>query len=72
MNDKIETKLKKVNTDELRKNLSKYLLNGKGDVIYITYFNRLIGELTVYSERMRIEKEFEFAKKMIEMSEEKN
>ena len=65
--------LKKIDTNELRVNLTKYLTENLGDTIYITRYNRLVAELRVYTEDTRRTTELRIARKMIEAADrEKN
>jgi len=65
--------LKKIDTNELRVNLTKYLTENLGDTIYITRYNRLVAEIRVYTDDTRRKTELRIARKMIEAAErEKN
>ena len=65
--------VKKIDTNELRVNLTKYLTENLGDTIYITRYNRLVAELRVYTEDTRRTTELRIARKMIEAADrEKN
>ena len=65
--------VKKIDTNELRVNLTKYLTENLGDTIYITRYNRLVAELRVYTEDTRRTAELRIARKMIEAADrEKN
>ncbi|MCG2791357.1 MAG: hypothetical protein L6305_06365 [Actinomycetia bacterium] len=65
--------VKKIDTNELRVNLTKYLTENLGDTIYITRYNRLVAEIRVYTEDTRRKTELRIARKMIEAAErEKN
>ncbi|MEA2015512.1 MAG: hypothetical protein U9O59_02150 [Actinomycetota bacterium] len=61
--------VKRIDTNELRVNLTKYLTENLGDTIYITRYNRLVAELRVYTEDTRRKTELRIAKKMIEAAE---
>jgi len=61
--------IKKIDTNELRVNLTKYLTENLGDTIFITRYNRLVAELRVYTEHTRRKTELRIAKKMIEAAE---
>jgi len=61
--------IKKIDTNELRVNLTKYLTENLGDTIYITRYNRLVAELRVYTEDIRRKTELRIAKKMLEAAE---
>lgn len=65
--------LKKIDTNELRVNLTKYLTENLGDTIYITRYNRLVAEIRVYTEDTRRKTELRIARKMVEAADkEKN
>lgn len=65
--------LRKIDTNELRVNLTKYLTENLGDTIYITRYNRLVAEIRVYTDDTRRKTELRIARKMIEAAErEKN
>ena len=61
MNDLV----KKVNVNDLRLNLSKYLKENLGETIYITRYNKLFAELKVYNDAIRIKTELKIAEKML-------
>ena len=61
--------VKKIDTNELRVNLTKYLTENLGDTIYITRYNRLVAEIRVYTEDTRRKTELRIARKMIEAAE---
>jgi hypothetical protein len=61
--------IKRIDTNELRVNLTKYLTENLGDTIYITRYNKLVAELRVYTEDIRRKTELRIAKKMIEAAE---
>jgi len=61
--------LRKIDTNDLRVNLTKYLTENLGDTIYITRYNRLVAEIRVYTEDTRRKTELRIAKKMIEAAE---
>ncbi len=65
----MEDDIKRIDTNDLRVNLTKYLTKNLGDTIYITRYNRLVGEIRVYTEEIRRKTELRIAKKMIEVSE---
>jgi len=65
--------IRKIDTNELRVNLTKYLTENLGDTIYITRYNRLVAEIRVYTEDTRRKTELRIARKMIEAADrEKN
>lgn len=65
--------LKKIDTNELRVNLTKYLTENLGDTIYITRYNRLVAEIRVYTDDTRRKTELRIARKMVEAADkEKN
>ncbi|MFO7928521.1 MAG: hypothetical protein R6U35_02530 [Candidatus Humimicrobiaceae bacterium] len=61
--------IKRIDTNELRVNLTKYLTENLGDTIYITRYNKLVAELRVYTEDIRRKTELRIAKKMLEEAE---
>ena len=61
--------IKKIDTNELRVNLTKYLTENLGDTIFITRYNRLVAELRVYTEETRRKTELRIAKKTLEAAE---
>jgi len=61
--------IKKIDTNDLRVNLTRYLTENLGDTIYITRYNKLVGELRVYTEEIRRKTELRIAKKMLEAAE---
>ncbi len=56
----------KINTTGIRTDLTKYLKDYKGEVIYITKCYKLVAELIVYTEEIRAEIELEIARKMLQ------
>ncbi len=60
--------IKKVDTNELRIKLSKFLKGNKGDTIYITRYNELVGELRVYTDEIKMKTELRIARKLVEAS----
>lgn len=66
---KVEDDIKRIDTNDLRVNLTEYLTKNLGDTIYITRYNRLVGELRVYTEEIRRKTELRIAKKMLEAAE---
>jgi hypothetical protein len=65
----MEDEVKRIDTNDLRVNLTEYLTKNLGDTIYITRYNRLVGEIRVYTEEIRRKTELRIAKKMIEAAE---
>lgn len=65
----MEDEIKRIDTNDLRVNLTQYLTKNPGDTIYITRYNRLVGELRVYTEEIRRKTELRIAKKMLELAE---
>lgn len=61
--------VRKIDTNELRVNLTKYLTENLGDTIYITRYNRLVAEIRVYTEDTRRKTELRIARKMIEAAD---
>lgn len=67
----MEDEIKRIDTNDLRVNLTEYLTKNLGDTIYITRYNKLVGEIRVYTEEIRRKTELRIAKKMIEAAEHK-
>ena len=65
----MDDEIKRIDTNDLRVNLTEYLTKNLGDTIYITRYNKLVGEIRVYTEEIRIKTELRIAKKMIEAAE---
>ncbi len=61
--------VRKIDTNELRVNLTKYLTENLGDTIYITRYNRLVAEIRVYTEDTRRKTELRIARKMVEAAD---
>ena len=59
----------RIDTNDLRINLTKYLTENMGDTIYITRYNKLVGELRVYNDEIKRKTELRLAKKMLEAAE---
>ncbi len=59
----------KINTDAFRVNLSEYLIKNPGTTIYITRYNKLIAELRIFNENMKVKTELKIAEKMIKNAE---
>ena len=64
--------IKKIDTNKLRVDLTKYLTKNLGDTIYITKYNRLVAELKTYTNEMRREAELKIAKRMVESANKNN
>lgn len=64
--------IKKIDTNKLRVDLTKYLTKNLGDTIYITKYNRLVAEIKTYSDKMRREAELKIAKRMVESANKNN
>ena len=62
---------KKIDTNELRINLTKYLTKNVGDTIYITRYNRLVAEIRVYTDETREKTELRLAQKLVDAAEKK-
>jgi len=56
----------KIDTNDLRINLTRYLTKNLGETIYITRYNRLVAEIRVYTEEIRKKTELRIARKMLE------
>ncbi len=65
----MDDEIKRIDTNDLRVNLTEYLTKNLGDTIYITRYNKLVGEIRVYTEEIRRKTELRIAKKMIEAAE---
>lgn len=59
---------KKIDTNELRANLTKYLTKNVGDTIYITKHNRLVAEIIVYTDEVRANAELRMAQILVDAS----
>ena len=46
---RMNNRIIKIDTNELRTNLTRYLKNNQGDTIYITRYNELVAEIKVYN-----------------------
>ncbi len=64
--------IKKINSNKLRVNLTKYLTKNLGDTIYITKYRRLVAELKIYTDKMRKEAELDIAKGMVKVANKNN
>ena len=62
----MDDEIKKVDTNELRIKLSKFLKENKGDTIFITRYNELVGELRIYTDEIKMKTELMIARKMVE------
>ncbi len=62
----MDEEIKKVDTNELMIKLSKFLKDNKGDTIYITRYNELVGELRIYTDKIKMKTELRIARKMVE------
>jgi hypothetical protein len=62
----MDDEIKKVDTNELRIKLSKFLKENKGDTIFITRYNELVGELRIYTDEIKMKTELRIARKMVE------
>ncbi len=68
---KMSTETKKIDTNELRINLTKYLTKNVGDTIYITRYNRLVAELRVYTDEIRAKTEIRMAQILVDAADKK-
>lgn len=68
-NEKISDIVLRIDTNDLRINLTKYLTENLGDTIYITRYNKLVAELRVYNDEIKRKTELRLAKKMVEDAE---
>ena len=64
----MDEEIKKVDTNELRIKLSKFLKENQGDTIYITRYNELVGELRIYTDEIKMKTELRIARKLVEAS----
>ena len=67
--EKIAEDVLRIDTNDLRINLTKYLTENLGDTIYITRYNKLVAELRVYNDEIKRKTELRLAKKMLEAAE---
>ena len=58
----------KIDTNDLRINLTKYLTKNVGDTIYITRYNRLVAEIRVYTDEIRAKTELRLAQILVDAS----
>ena len=70
--EKLGDNVLRIDTNDLRINLTKYLTENLGDTIYITRYNKLVAELRVYNEEIKRKTELRLAKKMLEAAERDN
>ena len=68
---KMSTETKKIDNNELRVSLTKYLNEYVGDTIYITRYNRLVAELRVYTDEIKTRTELRLARKLVDAAEKK-
>ena len=68
-NEKMSEDVLRIDTNDLRINLTKYLTENLGDTIYITRYNKLVGELRVYNDEIKRKTELRLARKMLEAAE---
>lgn len=68
-NERISEDVLRIDTNDLRINLTKYLTENLGDTIYITRYNKLVAELRVYNDDIKRKTELRLAKKMLEAAE---
>ena len=61
--------VKIIDTNDLRVNLTGHLKKNLGDTIYVTKYNKLVGEIRVYTEETIRKTELRIAKKMVEEAE---
>jgi hypothetical protein len=65
---KMSTETIKIDTNELRVNLTKYLTKNVGDTIYITRYNKLVAELRVYTDEIKAKTELRLAQILVDAS----
>jgi hypothetical protein len=58
----------KIDTNDLRINLTKYLTKNVGDTIYITRYNRLVAEIRVYTDEIKAKTELRLAQILVDAS----
>jgi len=68
---RMSTGTKKIDTNELRVNLTEYLTKNVGDTIYITRYNRLVAEIRVYTDDIRAKTELRRAQILVDAAEKK-
>jgi len=68
-NERLGDNVLRIDTNDLRINLTKYLTENLGDTIYITRYNKLVAELRVYNDEIKRKTELRIAKKMLEAAE---
>ncbi len=68
---KMSTETIKIDTNELRVNLTKYLTKNVGDTIYITRYNKLVAEIRVYTDEIKAKTELRLAKILVDAAEKK-
>ena len=68
-NEKVSEDVLRIDTNDLRINLTKYLTENLGDTIYITRYNKLVAELRVYNDEIKRKTELRLARKMLEAAE---
>ena len=68
-NDRNYDDVLRIDTNDLRINLTKYLTENLGDTIYITRYNKLVAELRVYNDEIKRKTELRLARKMLEAAE---
>ena len=61
--------VKRIDTNELKANLTKYLTKNLGETIHITKYYKLVAELKTYTDKMREEAELDMAKIMVEIAD---
>ena len=65
---KMSTETIRIDTNDLRVNLTKYLTKNVGDTIYITRYNRLVAEIRVYTDEIRAKTELRLAQILVDAS----
>ena len=61
----MNNKIMKIDTNEFRINLTRYLKNNKGDTIYITRYNELVAELKIYNDDIKVKTVLDITKRMV-------
>lgn len=67
----MSTETIRIDTNDLRVNLTKYLTKNVGDTIYITRYNRLVAELRVYTDEIKVKTELRLAQILIDAAKKK-
>ena len=63
--------VKKIDTNDLRLHLTRYIKDDKGTTFYVTRYNELVGELKVYTEETKQKTELDIVRRLINNVENK-